>query len=113
MPPCGLGHPTPPARPSRWGSWTDRDTMASEHCFDVVSKVNLQEVRNAIAQAQKEIGTRFDFRGTQAGVEFEEAGGLLKITADHQAQLRSVVDVVDGKLAKRGVPLKALDRKSV
>lgn len=81
--------------------------MASEHCFDVVSKVNLQEVRNAIAQAQKEIGTRFDFRGSQASVEFEESGGLLKITADHQAQLRSVVDVVNGKLAKRGVPLKA------
>ena len=81
--------------------------MAQEHSFDVVSKVNLQEVRNAIAQAQKEIATRFDFRGSSASVAFEESPAALKVTADHHAQLRSVVDVVDTKLAKRSVPLKA------
>ncbi|MBI4341029.1 MAG: YajQ family cyclic di-GMP-binding protein [Candidatus Omnitrophica bacterium] len=81
--------------------------MAQEHSFDVVSKVNLQELRNAIAQAQKELATRFDFRGSQASVAYEESDGALKVTADHQAQLRSVVDVVETKLAKRGVPLKA------
>ena len=81
--------------------------MASDHSFDIVSKVNLQEVRNAIQQAQKEVGTRFDFRGTSAGVEFEEAASTLKVTADHHAQLTSVVDVVETKLAKRGVPLQA------
>lgn len=81
--------------------------MASEHSFDVVSKVNLQEVRNAIQQAQKEIATRFDFRNSSAGVLFEESQGLLKVTADHQVQLSSVVDVVEGKLAKRGVSHKA------
>ncbi len=81
--------------------------MAGEHSFDVVSKVNLQELRNAIAQAQKELGTRFDFRGSQASVTHDEADGILKVTADHQAQLRSVIDVVETKLAKRGVPLKA------
>ena len=81
--------------------------MAQDHSFDVVSKVNLQELRNAIAQAQKEIATRFDFRGSSASVAYEETGGILKVAADHQAQLRSVVDVVEAKLAKRGVPLKA------
>ena len=81
--------------------------MASEHSFDVVSKVNLQELRNAIAQAEKEIATRFDFRGSSAGVAYEEASGILKITGDHQAQLRGVVDVVETKLARRGVSLKA------
>ena len=81
--------------------------MAGEHSFDVVSKVNLQELRNAIAQAQKELSTRFDFRGSQAGIAHEESEGILKVTADHQAQLRSVIDVVETKLAKRGVPLKA------
>ncbi len=81
--------------------------MASEHCFDVVSKVNLQELRNAIAQAEKEIATRFDFRGSSAGVFYEESSGALKVTGDHQAQLRGVVDVVETKLAKRGVSLKA------
>ena len=81
--------------------------MAVEHSFDVVSKVNLQEVRNAIQQAQKAISTRFDFRGSSASVTFVESPAVLKVTGDHQAQLRSVVDVVEGKLAKRGVALKA------
>lgn len=81
--------------------------MAQEHSFDVVSKVNLQELRNAIAQAQKEIGTRFDFRGSHAGAAYDEPTGVLRLAADHQAQLRSVAEVVEAKLAKRGVPLKA------
>ena len=81
--------------------------MAQEHSVDIVSKVNLQELRNALQQAQKEIGTRFDFRGSSAGVSFEESPPLLKVTADHQAQLRSVIDVVETKLAKRGVSVKA------
>src|SRR3989338_5135898 len=84
--------------------------MASDHSFDVVSKVNLQEFRNAIQQAQREIGTRFDFKGSSAGVAFEESQSpmFLKVTADHHAQLTSVVEVVHGKLAMRGVPLAAL-----
>ncbi len=81
--------------------------MAQDHSFDVVSKVNLQELRNAVAQAEKEIATRFDFRGSSASVSYEESSGILKITGDHQAQLRGVTDVVETKLAKRGVPLKA------
>src|SRR3989338_8926815 len=83
--------------------------MAAEHSFDIVSKVTLQEVRNAIQQAQKEIATRFDFRGSSASVVFEESPAVLKVTGDHQAQLRSVVEVVEGKLAKRGVPLNAFE----
>ncbi|MBI3324720.1 MAG: YajQ family cyclic di-GMP-binding protein [Candidatus Omnitrophica bacterium] len=82
--------------------------MAQDHSFDVVSKVNLQEFRNAVQQAQKEIGTRFDFRNSRASVEFDEPGGLMHVTADDQAQLRSVIDVVSGKLAKRGVSVKSL-----
>ena len=81
--------------------------MAQDHSFDVVSKVNLQEVRNAIHMAQKEIATRFDFRGSSASVVFEEEPPLLKVTGDHVPQLNSVVDVIETKLAKRGVPLKA------
>ena len=82
--------------------------MAGEHTFDVVSNVNLQELRNAIAQAQKEIATRFDFRGSSASLQFDEADKSVKITADHQAQLRSVIDVLETKLAKRGVSVKVL-----
>ena len=86
--------------------------MAQEHSVDIVSKVNLQELRNAIQQAQKELGTRFDFRGTSASILFEEDPPALKVTADHQAQLHSVLDVVESKLAKRGVPLKAFAWKA-
>jgi len=86
----------------------DPPRMAQEHSFDIVSKVNLQELRNAITQAQKELGTRFDFRGTSASLDMEEPSLLIKVTADHSAQLKSVVDVLHGKLAKRGVAVTAL-----
>ncbi len=82
--------------------------MGQDHSFDIVSKVNLQEVRNAIQMAEKEIGTRFDFRGSSASVTFDEATPpVLKVAGDHQAQLTSVIDVVETKLAKRGVSLNA------
>jgi len=82
--------------------------MAQDHSFDVVSKINLQELRNALQQAQKEVNTRFDFRDTSADIEFDEAALTVKVMADHQGQLKSVVDVMETKLAKRGVPLNAL-----
>ncbi len=86
--------------------------MAKDHSFDVVSKVDLQELRNAVQMAQKEIQNRFDFKGSSAGVTLEEeASFALKLTADHTVQIKSVVDVVQGKLVKRGVPLKAFDWK--
>ena len=81
--------------------------MAQDHSFDIVSKVNLQELRNAIQQAHKEVATRFDFQGSHASVVFDESPAMVKLTADHGAQLNSVVDVVETKLAKRGVSLKA------
>ncbi len=85
--------------------------MPQDHSYDVVSKVNLQELRNAIQQAEKEITTRFDFRNSSAGVAFEESASLLKITADHHGQLRSVRDVIEMKMAKRGVPVNAFQWK--
>ncbi len=86
--------------------------MGQEHSVDIVSKVDMQELRNAIQQAQKEVATRFDFRGTSASITFEESPPVVKVTADHQAQLRSVIDVVESKLAKRGVPLQAFTWKA-
>ncbi len=80
--------------------------MPQDHTFDIVSKVNWQELRNAIQQAQREIQTRFDFQRTSASVLLEESPPLLKLTADHEGQLTSVRDVVETKLAKRGVSLK-------
>ena len=82
--------------------------MPQDHTFDIVSKVKLQELRNAVQQAQKELGTRFDFRGTSASLEFDEPGKVIKVAGDHQAQLASVIQVLESKLAKRGVSLKSL-----
>ncbi len=82
--------------------------MPQDHSFDVVSKVNLQELRNGVQMAQKEIATRFDFRGSSASIEFIEGDSLLKLVGDHSAQLNSVKDVLEMKLAKRGLILQAL-----
>lgn len=82
--------------------------MAKDHSFDIVSKVSVQEVRNAVQMAQKEIATRYDFKGSKAGADFDESGAVFKLTGDHEAQINSVRDVLAGKLAKRGVPLQAL-----
>lgn len=85
--------------------------MAKDHSFDIVSKVDLQELKNAVQMAQKEIQTRFDFKGSRAAISFEEKPPALKLTADDAMQMKSVVDVLQGKLVKRGVPLKAFDWK--
>src|SRR2546428_10892359 len=74
--------------------------------FDVVSEVNEVEVRNALDQANKEIGTRFDFKGSDARVE--HADKTLTIYADDDFKLKQVTDILVAKLAKRGVDIRAL-----
>jgi uncharacterized protein YajQ (UPF0234 family) len=83
--------------------------MAQDFSFDVVSKVDLQEVSNAVAQASKEIGTRFDFRGSASKIEWYEKELTLTLTSDDAYKLKSVVDVLESRLVKRGVAIKALD----
>ena len=83
--------------------------MPQDFSFDVVSKVNLQEVANAVHQASREIGTRFDFRGSVSMIEWNEKDLTLTLISEDDHKLRSVVDILEGKLVKRGVPVKALD----
>jgi hypothetical protein len=78
----------------------------ADSSFDVVSNVDHQEVRNAIAQAMKEITTRFDLKGTGSNVEF--TGETIVLTSSDEFKLRAVRDVLEGRLVKRSVPLKAL-----
>lgn len=75
--------------------------------FDVVSEVNLQEVDNAVNQAMKEIGQRYDFKGSKCNIERKEK--VLHIVADDDYKLQATLDVLQGKLVKRGVPLNNLD----
>ncbi|HYX20339.1 MAG TPA: YajQ family cyclic di-GMP-binding protein [Thermoanaerobaculia bacterium] len=83
--------------------------MAQEFSFDVVSKVDLQEVSNAVQQAGKEIGTRFDFRGSKSRIDWNEKDLALTLTSDDESKLKSVVDILETRLVKRGIAVKALD----
>jgi cyclic-di-GMP-binding protein len=77
--------------------------------FDVTTGVDLQEVDNAVNQAQKEIAQRYDFKGAKASIEFRRGDGLLVLLADSDFQMTALFDVVQSKLIKRGVPVKNLD----
>lgn len=78
----------------------------AESSFDIVSRVDLQEVRNAIAQAMKEITTRFDLKGTGSEISLE--GEEIHLVSNDEFKLKAVRDVLEGRLVKRNVPLKAL-----
>ena len=79
----------------------------SDPSFDIVSEVNMPEAGNAVAQAQKEIAQRYDLKGSAAGIEHKDKE--LTLTADNDFGLKAVTDILQTKLAKRGVSLKALD----
>jgi uncharacterized protein YajQ (UPF0234 family) len=81
--------------------------MATEYSFDVVSKVDLTEVKNAVDQTEKEISTRFDFRGTVSEIKIEES--TLKLTSDDEFKLEQLIEILRTRMAKRGVSLKALE----
>ena len=81
--------------------------MASECSFDVVCKVDLDEVKNAITQAMKEIGQRFDFKGSVSKIELKD-DKVLVLTSDDEVKLRAVVDVLQTKLHKRGVSIRSM-----
>jgi len=85
--------------------------MLSECSFDIASKVDVQEVDNAVHQTTREIGQRFDFKGSVATVTRE--GHALLLMAEDEFKLKQMLDILEGKLAKRQVPLKALTRGKV
>jgi hypothetical protein len=81
--------------------------MAGDSSFDVVSKVDPQEVDNALNQAHKEIAQRYDFRGVEASIKM--SGETIMMEANSEERVKAVLDVFIAKLAKRGVSLKSLD----
>lgn len=80
--------------------------MATEYSFDIVSKIDLQEVQNALQQTGKEIQQRFDLKATRSNVTLEMHE--LVVVSDDDYKLKSVLDILQSKLVKRGVSLKAL-----
>ena len=83
--------------------------MAKNATFDIPSTLDLQEVDNAVNQAQKEIAQRYDFKGSKASIDFQRGEGKLILVADSDFQMDALFDVLQAKLIKRGVPVKNLD----
>lgn len=85
--------------------------MAKDSSFDIVSETDMQEVTNAVQQATRELTTRFDFKGSKSSIEL--SGDEIVLVSDDQQKLKSVRDVLEDKLVKRKVSLKALDYQKV
>jgi cyclic-di-GMP-binding protein len=82
--------------------------MAQENSFDVVSELNMQEVDNALNQARKELGQRYDFKGSKTSLELQQKEKKITVLSDDDFKLKSVVDVLQNKFIKRGISLKSL-----
>jgi len=82
--------------------------MADEHSCDIISKVDLQEVLNAVQQAMKEISQRFDFKGSKSSIELNKEKHEITVSSDDDHKLKTVLDILQSKLVKRGISLKAL-----
>ncbi|HLM60218.1 MAG TPA: YajQ family cyclic di-GMP-binding protein [Pyrinomonadaceae bacterium] len=85
--------------------------MAKENSFDIVSKTDYAEITNALNQTVKEVSQRFDFKGSKATVEQQDKDLIL--SAEDETRLRNMNDILQGKLLKRGISLKALDYQKI
>lgn len=81
--------------------------MASESSFDVVSRIDQQELDNALNQARKEIENRFDFKNSKTSIEGDDK--KITIVSDDEMKMRNVIDIVQSKATKRGIDIKAFD----
>ena len=82
--------------------------MADEHSFDIVSKVDMQEVSNAIQQATKELSQRFDFKGSKSEIELNKDKAEITLVSDDEYKLNSLIEILKNKFVKRNVSLKSL-----
>src|ERR1051325_314497 len=83
--------------------------MASLASFDISTGADLQEVDNAVNQATKEVAQRYDFKGSKASIALDRAKEPLTLFADDDSKMKALLDVLQGKLVKRGVPVKNLE----
>jgi len=83
--------------------------MADEHSFDIVSQTDMQEVLNAVQQAMKEIGQRFDFKGSESNIELDKNKSEITLTSDNDFKLQSITEILKNKFVKRNVSLKSLN----
>ncbi|MBI2340834.1 MAG: YajQ family cyclic di-GMP-binding protein [Deltaproteobacteria bacterium] len=81
--------------------------------FDILSEVDLQEMDNAVNQAVKEIVTRYDFRGSKSSINFDKEKKILHLIADDDFKMKAVIDILEGKVIKRGISLKSLQQGKI
>src|SRR6195952_1639032 len=86
--------------------------MAADNSFDVVSKVELQEVKNAIDQASKEVHARFDLKDSKSKIELE-GNDAIQLASQDEYKLKAVIEILSQKLVKRGVSLKNLEYEKI
>ncbi len=84
--------------------------MPAKQSFDIITECDLQEVDNAVNQAQKELDNRYDFRGVEFEIEFRRNDNAIQITASDEYKLDAIWDVLSGKMIRREVPTKNLHR---
>ncbi len=86
--------------------------MASTSSFDIVSKVDIQEVKNAIETARKEVAQRYDLKGSKSEIRFEDEKEIV-VASDDEYKLKAVLDIFQSKLVKRGISLKSLEYQKI
>jgi uncharacterized protein YajQ (UPF0234 family) len=86
--------------------------MAKEHSFDITAELDAQEMKNAIEQAKKEVGNRYDFKGVKAEIDYSEQGKSITLVSVSDAKVDAMVDMVIAKAIKRGIPAKAINEHS-
>ncbi len=82
--------------------------MAAESSFDIVCKIDMQEMDNAVNQTMKEIGQRFDFKGSKSDIVLDKLKGTLTLSTEDEFRLKALTDSLQSKVIKRGISLKAL-----
>jgi uncharacterized protein YajQ (UPF0234 family) len=85
--------------------------MADTYSFDIVSEINWQEIDNAVNQARKEIQQRYDFKGSKSSIEYSQKDKTITIMGDDDYKTKAVIDMLQNKFVKRGIPLKAMKYK--
>jgi uncharacterized protein YajQ (UPF0234 family) len=87
--------------------------VAQEFSFDVVSEVDLQNADNAVNTANRELQTRFDFKGSVSRIDLDKKDNKITILSDNEGKLKSVIDILQNRLIKQGISLKALDFQKI
>jgi uncharacterized protein YajQ (UPF0234 family) len=84
----------------------------ADYSFDIVSEVNWQEVDNAVNQTRKEIQQRYDFKGSKSSVDYSQKEKTITILGDDDYKAKAVIDILQNKFIKRGIPIKAMKARS-